>query len=595
MSYRAPIKDIRLNLETVGGLAEWTSYPGFEDASEDLVDAVLAEAAKLTGDVIAPTNWAGDQAGARLTEDGVVAPEVFRPMHQAFVEGGWPSLPFDPAYGGQGLPGALSIAVSEMLASANMAYSLNPMLTAGAIEAIHAHGSDEQREMYLPKMISGEWSGAMNLTEPQAGSDVGAVKAKAIPQGDGSYKITGQKIYITWGEHDLQDNIVHLVLARTPDAPEGTRGISMFIVPRFHVNADGSLGEANDVRCVGLEEKLGIHASPTCVMAFGEHDNCIGYLVGEENKGMRNMFTMMNHARVSVGLEGTAISERAYQMAVAHAQDRVQSAAIDSKGGAPVAIIDHPDVRRSLLTVRAWTEASRAIIYRNAWALDRAHKATDADVRAQAQGEADLLTPISKAWSTDVGVKAASLAVQVFGGMGFVEETGIAQMYRDVRIAPIYEGTNGIQALDLAGRKLHADGGAHWRALIAEIRSFCASGHDGFADELRALDRAADDLQSVAETLLQQSVDGIRDTAASASLYLDFFGTVLGGYLLLKQAVIAQERLDGGDTAFLGAKITTARFFIEQLLPPAVALVAPIRAGATTIMALSEEQFARAG
>ncbi len=595
MSYRAPIKDMRFTLETVGGLEQWTAYPGFEEASGDLVDAVLEEAAKLTADVIAPTNMIGDQEGATLTDDGVVTPQAFKAMHSAFVEGGWPSLGFDPTYGGQGLPGVLAMAVSEMLTSANMAYSLNAMLTSGAIEAIHAHGSEDQKQAYLPKMISGEWSGAMNLTEPQAGSDVGALKAKAVPQADGSYLITGQKIYITWGDHDLQDNVIHLVLARLPDAPEGTRGISMFIVPKFLLNDDGTPGARNDVRCVGLEHKLGIHASPTCVMAFGEEGRCVGYLVGEENKGMRNMFTMMNHARVSVGLEGTAIAERAYQMALAHASERVQSAAIDTKGGAPVAILQHPDVRRMLLTVRAWTEASRAIIYRNAWAIDRAHKAEDAEERAAAQGEADLLTPISKAWATDMGVKAASTALQVFGGMGFVEETGIAQLYRDVRIAPIYEGTNGIQALDLAGRKLHQDGGAHWRALIAEMRDFASEQGDHPVDSASLL-HAVDRLQHVAETLQGQSAQAILDTASAASLYLEMFGTIVGAYLLQKQAHSAQARIAAGDgdKAFLEAKIITARFFTEQLLPSAVALEAPILAGGAQIMAMRAEQFARA-
>jgi alkylation response protein AidB-like acyl-CoA dehydrogenase len=593
--YRAPIEEIGFTLETMADMKNWTSVDGFEDASEDLVAAVLEEAGKLSSEVIAPTNREGDEIGAQWSEAGVKSPDSFTPMHQAYVEGGWATLSADPAHGGQGLPHVLSTAVTEMVTSANMAYSLLPLLSAGATEAIAAHGSSEQHRLYLEKMVTGEWSGAMNLTEPSAGSDVGALRAKAEKQDDGSYLITGQKIFITWGDHELVENIIHLVLARLPDAPEGTKGISMFLVPKYHVTEDGSVGERNDVRCVSIEHKLGIHASPTCVMSFGDEGKCVGYIVGEENRGMRNMFTMMNHARIGVGLEGVSVAERAYQQAVAYARDRVQSAAIGAKTREPVAIIHHPDVRRMLLTMRATTEAARAIIFRNVWALDCAHKLSDTEARRKAQGEADLLTPISKAYSTDIGVEAASLGVQVHGGMGFIEETGAAQHYRDSRIAPIYEGTNGIQALDLVGRKLNADGGAHWKALIAEMRDFTGSMDRAMANSKPLLVEGVDALEKAANRLFANGFEHIVDTAGAATPYLRLFGTVLGGYLLARQAIEAERRLaaDEGNPAFLRAKITTAKFFIEQILPTASALLGPIEAGASRLMEMDIEDFAR--
>lgn len=595
--YRAPVEEITFALETMADMANWANIEGFEEAGQDLTAAVLEEAGKLATDVIAPTNTVGDTKGVKLDDGVVTTPDEFKPMHQAYVEGGWSTLSADPEMGGQGLPGALDIAVTEMVTSANMSYSLQPLLTAGAIQSINAHGSDELRNTYLPKMISSEWSGAMNLTEPSAGSDVGALRAKAEPQADGTYLISGQKIFITWGEHDLCENVIHLVLARTPGAPEGTKGISMFIVPKFLVNEDGSLGARNDLKCVSLEHKLGIHASPTCTMAFGENGACVGYLVGEENRGMANMFTMMNHARIGVGLQGVAIAELAYQQSVAFAKDRVQSAMIGAPTRDSVTIINHPDVKRMLLTMRATAEASRAIVYRNVWALDRAHNNSDPEVRASAQGEADLLTPISKAYSTDIGVEAASLAVQVHGGMGFVEETGVAQHYRDVRIAPIYEGTNGIQALDLVGRKLNMDGGKHWRALVKEMRTFTDTLGDDFADERAGLAEAVVALEGAAEHLFANGFDGILDTASAASPYLRLFGTVVGGYLLTKQAVEAKARLDRGEgnPAFLNGKVAVAAFFVEQLLPPAVALAAPVKAGGDNVASFDAELFERAG
>lgn len=595
-NYRAPLEEISFALETVAGMRQWSSIPQFEEAGEDLVQAVLEEAGKLAGDVIAPTNTVGDAEGAVLSGNDVKTPDAFKPMHQAFVEGGWSTLSADPELGGQGLPASLEIAVTEMVTSANMAYSLQPLLTSGAIQAIDAHASEELRQTYLPKMITGEWSGAMNLTEPSAGSDVGALRTKAEKQPDGTYLISGQKIYITWGEHDLCDNIVHLVLARLPDSPPGTKGISMFIVPKFLVNEDGSLGARNDVSCVSIEHKLGIHASPTCTMAFGENGNCVGYLVGEENCGMRNMFTMMNHARIGVGLQGVAIAERAYQQSVGFAQDRVQSAAIGAKSRESVAIINHPDVRRMLMTIRATAEAARAIIYRNVWALDRVHSSTDKAEKAKAMGEADLLTPISKAYATDIGVEAASLAVQIHGGMGFVEETGVAQHYRDARIAPIYEGTNGIQALDLAGRKLNAEGGAHWRALVEEMRTAANDLGRSMEGSKSVLLEGIDALEEAAKTLFSNGFEQIVDTAAGATPYLRLFGTVLGAHLLTQQAVEAERRLasNEGNPTFLKSKITVARFYVEQILPSATALLGPIRAGAHTLTAMDNADFERA-
>ena len=591
--YSAPIEEICFALETMADMKSWPDVPGFEEAGEDLVSAVLEEAGKLATEVIAPTNRIGDEIGAKWDDGKVTSPEAFEPMHRAFIEGGWSTLSADPEHGGQGLPLSLSAAVSEMVTSANMAYSLLPLLSSGAVEAIAAHGSAEQHKLYLEKMITGEWSGAMNLTEPSAGSDVGALRSKAEAQPDGTYLISGQKIFITWGDHDLCDNVIHLVLARLPGAPAGSKGITMFLVPKVLVNSDGSLGERNDVHCASLEHKLGIHASPTCVMSFGDNGKCVGYIVGEENRGMRNMFTMMNNARIGIGLQGVSIAERAYQQAVVYASERVQSAAIGAPSREPVTIINHPDVRRMLMTMRATTEAARAIIYRNMWALDRAHHAVDAEERRKAHAEADLLTPISKSYATDIGVEAASLGVQVHGGMGFIEETGAAQHYRDSRIAPIYEGTNGIQALDLIGRKLNADGGAHWKALIAEMRAFASDASVAGVGQLRA---GVDAVSEASEVLFANGFDNIVDTAGAATPYLRLFSTVLGAYLLSKQAVEAERRIGAGEgnPAFLHAKISTAAFYAEQILPQATALLDPVKLGSGRLMDMDNQDFARA-
>ena len=465
-----------------------------------------------------------------------------------------------------------------------MAFSLCPMLTQGAIHMLGAHGSDEQRATFLPQLISGEWTGTMLLTEPQAGSDVGALTTRAVKQPDGTYRLFGQKIFITWGEQDLTENIVHITLARTPDAPAGTRGISVFIVPKFLVNADGSIGERNDITCVGLEHKMGIHASPTCVMALGEHDGAVGYLIGDEQQGMRNMFTMMNFARLSVGVEGLAVGERAYQQALAFAHERRQSRAVGSSESASP-IIEHPDVRRMLLTMKGYVEAMRALCFVNAAAIDRGHAAADEATRRHAQEVADLFTPISKGWCTDVGIEVASLGIQVHGGMGFIEETGAAQHYRDVRIAAIYEGTNGIQAIDLVGRKLPMRDGAVVRELFAKMRRFDDDLASTDLDDLRApLAHAIDATADAAEWLLQNRANQA-DVLAGATPFLRMAGLVVSGWLLARSALVASQlsaapATDPETRAWLDAKIATARFFVTQLLPGAAALLPAVTGGA---------------
>ncbi len=591
MTYTAPLAEQRFVLETVADLPGLATLPGFDGATPDLVDAVLGEAARLAQDVFAPLNAPGDKAGARLADGVVTLPPGFVDAYARYVEGGWAGLGAAPAHGGQGLPFVLASAVQEQLTSANMAFSLCMMLSQGAIEALQAHAAPALQETYLTRLVTGEWTGTMNLTEPQAGSDVGALRTRAELHADGSYRISGTKIYITWGEHDAAANIVHLVLARLPDAPPGTKGISLFLCPKFLPDADGGFTVRNDLRAIGLEHKLGIHASPTCTMAFGEQGNCVGFLVGPEGGGMRAMFTMMNHARINVGLQGVAIAERAYQGALAFARERVQSARF-GHGGAAVRIIDHADVRRMLMTAKAVTEATRALTYFTAAAVDRGHAGHD----AAAAGRADLLTPVTKAWATDSGVEVASLCLQVFGGMGFVEETGAAQHLRDARIAPIYEGTNGIQALDLVGRKLGQDGGAHWRALFADIRQDLRDlpPKGDLATLKPYLDDALAALESATVWLTGNAADRLTDTAAGATPYLRMFGITVGGWLLARQAVVAHERLvrQEGDPAFLKAKLATARFFAEQMLPQATALLGPVTRGADLLYAVPEDALA---
>jgi acyl-CoA dehydrogenase len=467
--YVAPIRDMKFVLGELAGLDEVIALPGYEVCTPELTEAVLEEAGKLANEVLSPLNHKGDPAGASLGPDGVVAAEGFGDAYSAFAENGWCGLSADPEYGGQGLPGTIGAAVSEMWNSANFAFSLCPMLSGGAMEAIAAHGSDELKAQYLPRMASGAWTGTMNLTEPQAGSDLAAVRTRAVPDGD-RYRIFGQKIFITWGDHDMAENIVHLVLARLPDAPAGTRGISLFVVPKYLVNPDGTLGARNDVACASLEHKLGIHASPTCVMVFGEKDGAIGYLVGEPNHGLAHMFTMMNEARQKVGIQGIGIAERAYQAARDYAKERVQGQPVGYNGTGKAAIIHHPDVRRMLVTMKARIEAMRALGYVLSADAERAARHPDADERQRRQARVELLTPVLKAWCTELGQEIASTGVQIHGGMGFIEETGAAQFLRDARISTIYEGTTGIQAADLVGRKLARDKGTAMAVLIGEMR-----------------------------------------------------------------------------------------------------------------------------
>ena len=587
MTYQAPIADMRFALDAVAGLPEIARLPGYEEATADLVDAILAEAAKLAGDVLAPLNHAGDRDGS-VFENGVVrTPDGFQEAYAQFVAGGWNALPFDPAFGGQGLPWSLATAVQEMWQAANLSFGLCPLLTVGAVELLQAHGSDQQKSDYLAKLISGEWTGTMNLTEPQAGSDVGALKTRAQRNGD-HYLITGQKIFITYGEHDLADNIVHMVLARLPDAPEGTKGISLFLVPKYVVNEDGSLGQHNDLRCVSLEHKLGIKASPTAVMSYGDSGGAVGYLIGEENQGMACMFTMMNNARLAVGVQGVALAERAYQQARAFAFERVQSKALEGSDAA-VKIVRHPDIRRMLATMKARSEAARALAYWAAGAQDRAKREPDAARRKAAQARLDLLIPIVKAWCTDVACEVSSLGVQVHGGMGFIEETGAAQHYRDARILPIYEGTNGIQALDLLMRKLLRDGGTAMKTLIRERRDGLPPAGDGAAlAALRPpLVTAIEALEHATAWLLDEGGKSISKGAAGATPYLALCGSVLGCWLLAKSAVQAQR--EGG--SFAEAKLKTARFYAENLLGETAGLAGAVIRGAEATLAFGDEDF----
>ncbi|CAG0961620.1 3-(methylthio)propanoyl-CoA dehydrogenase [Burkholderiales bacterium] len=598
-TYRAPLQDMEFALNELAGLAQVATLPGCEEADPGTVSAILEEAAKFAADVLDPLNRTGDQRGARLLEDGSVrTPEGFRDAYRKFVENGWNGLGKSTEFGGQGLPQVVAAAVEEMWHASNMAFDLCPLLTQGAIEAIERHGSDALKQRYLPKMVAGEWTGTMNLTEAQAGSDLAAVRTRAVRHPDGTYRLTGQKIFITYGEHDYTGNIVHLVLARLPDAPEGVKGISLFVVPKFIPDASGKPGTRNDVRCVSLEHKLGIHASPTCVMSYGDEGGATGWIVGEENRGLEYMFVMMNLARYSVGLEGVGISERAYQRAVAYARDRVQGRAAGLAPGAKTgSIIEHPDVRRMLMTMRAWTEATRAVAYVTGAAMDHASRHPDAEARKRHQAFVDLLIPIVKGHSTEVAQEVASLGLQVHGGMGFIEEAGAAQHYRDARITTIYEGTTGIQANDLVGRKTVRDGGATARAVAREIA--------GVAARLAA--SADRDLEVIGARLgasvnaLERAIDWMvpaygsdpRVALAGSVAYLRLWGTVAGGWQMARAAEIASRKLAAGegDAGFLRAKVTTARFYAEALLPLSESFAALAAGGGEAAIALAEERF----
>jgi alkylation response protein AidB-like acyl-CoA dehydrogenase len=598
-TYHAPLPEMQFVLNDVAGLSQVASLPGFEDATPDTVTAILEEAGKFATEVLDPLNATGDREGSKLLSDGTVkTPAGFKAAYRQYIENGWNGLTKPSEYGGQHLPQLVATPIEEMWHAANMAFDLCPLLTQGAIDAIELCGTPEQKAKFLPSMVSGTWTGTMNLTEPQAGSDLAAVRTRAVPQRDGTYKLFGQKIFITFGEHDFTDNIIHLVLARTPTAPEGVKGISLFLVPKFLVNDDGSLGARNDVRCVSIEHKLGIHASPTAVLAYGDEGGATGYLVGDENRGLEYMFIMMNQARFSVGMEGVGISERAYQRAVAYARERVQGKAPGAEKGIKTGpIIDHPDIRRMLMTMRAYTEAMRAIGYVTAAAIDNARHAPDAAVRAKHQAFVDLMIPIVKGWCTETAQQVTSLGVQVHGGMGYIEETGAAQHCRDARIITIYEGTTGIQANDLIGRKTARDAGATARLVAAQIDKVAAQLASQADPSLNAiglrLAAATASLQGAIDWVVQTYASQSRVAHAGSVPYLNLWGLVAGGWQLGRSAKIADDRLRSGDgdPAFMHAKIATARFYAECLLPQADALAQSVVNGSATVLAMAADQF----
>ncbi len=600
MSYVAPLKDMLFAMNELAGLAAVNSLPGCEDATPETVEAVLEENAKFCAEVVAPLNWAGDQSPSYWHDGQVTTTKGFKEAFKAYGEAGWQGVQHPAEFGGQGLPKLVATPCIEMLNAANLSFALCPLLTDGAIEALMTAGTDQQKAIYLENLISGKWTGTMNLTEPQAGSDLAAVRTRAVPQGDGTYKVFGTKIFITYGEHDMAENIVHLVLARTPDAPEGVKGISLFVVPKFLVNADGSLGARNDAHCVSIEHKLGIKASPTAVLQFGDHGGAIGTLVGAENRGLEYMFIMMNAARFAVGMQGVAVAERAYQKAVQFARDRVQSRDLAGSAG-PVAIIHHPDVRRMLMSMRAQIEAARALAYVAAAASDAAHHHADDATRKTNQAFYEYLVPIVKGWSTEMSMDVTSTGVQVHGGMGFIEETGAAQHYRDARILTIYEGTTAIQANDLVGRKTVRDGGATAKAIIAQVRVTQA------ALAARCAQQASADLAAIGEQLaagaavLEDVVtyvagnmkSDIKAVFAGSVPYLKLAGIVLGGWQMARAALIAEQKLQAGegDAKFYQAKIATARFFADHILSQAAGYRSAIIEGSAGVLALGEEQF----
>jgi acyl-CoA dehydrogenase len=590
--YKAPLRDMHFVLHELAGLAEIARLPGCEEINAELVDQILEESAKFANGVLSPLNRSADEEGSKWDKGRVTTPKGFKEAYRQFIEGGWNALQAPAEYGGQGLPKIVSTPVVEMWKSANLSFSLVTMLTAGAVEALILRGTDQQKKQYLPKMIEGTWTGTMNLTEPQAGSDLGLLRTKAVREGD-HYRVSGQKIFITYGEHDLADNIVHLVLARVEGAPEGVRGISMFLVPKFLVKADGSLGERNGVQCASIEHKLGIHASPTAVLVY---ENAVGYLVGEENRGLEYMFIMMNLARFAVGMEGLSISERAYQQALAYAKERIQSRDV-SGGGKSVPIIRHPDVRRMLMSMKSQIEAMRALAYVVAAAVDKSLRHPDKAERARDQAFVDFMIPIVKGWFTETGIEVASTGIQVHGGMGFIEETGAAQHLRDARITTIYEGTTGIQANDLIGRKIAREGGATAKEIIAVMRTVEAELGRAPGEDMAATREAFSAALTAAEECVSWMVitygNDIRAAHAGAVPFLKLMGIVCGGWQLARSALVAQQRLSEGkgDKSFYEAKIKTARFFADHVLTQAPALRNTVVHGAAGVMALAEEQF----
>ena len=598
-NYTAPLKDISFVLNDVIGLSSVAKLPGCEDVNAELAAQILEEAGKFCAEVVAPLNRSADTEGAKWKEGNVTTPKGFKDAYQQYVEGGWSALSGPVEFGGQGLPHAIAIPFSEMLGSASMAFKLCPLLTNGAVDALMTHATQEVKEKFLPKMVTGEWTGTMNLTEPQAGSDLALVRTKATPQTDGTYKIVGQKIFITYGEHDYTDNIIHLVLARIDGAPEGVKGISLFVVPKFNLNADGTPGSRNDVKCVSIEHKLGIHGSPTCVMAYGDQGGATGYLVGEPHRGLEYMFVMMNAARLGVGLEGVSISERAYQHACVWARERLQGRPVVPMPGNPktVAIIHHPDIKRMLLTMRAYAEATRALIYWTASCLDIAERSSDEKDKRMHQALVDLMIPIVKGWSTEVGIEVTSLGVQVHGGMGFIEETGAAQYYRDSRISAIYEGTTGIQANDLVGRKVGREAGQTMLALIAEMEKTAVALGSSEDAALRsiggALSNGLKELKRATEWIVTMWGANPGAVMAGAVPYLKLAGTVCGAWMMARSAAVAAKQLaaGGGDVEFLKAKLVTARFYATHILPLALSYADTVTGGADAVLAMEECYF----
>ncbi len=595
--YTPPLSDIAFVLDHITPLAELNKLEPYGEIDRDSVMGVIEEFGRLMSDVWAPTNAVGDHEGSRVEGDEVITATGFKEAYQAYAQAGWGAVPFEEAYGGGGFPWVVGIVLQELLNSANMALAMAPLLTQGAIDAILHHGSEEQKEKYLLKMVSAEWTGSMNLTEPDAGSDVGALRTKAVKVDDGSYRITGQKIFITFGEHSFTDNIVHLVLARTPDAPTGTKGISLFIVPKFLVNDDGSLGERNDVHIVSVEHKMGIKASPTCVLAYGDNsDGAVGYLVGEENAGMRYMFTMMNNARLGVGVEGLGLAERSYQHSLGYAKERKQGYAPGAARGEKSFIVEHPDVRRQLLTMKAYTESMRLMAYKAAEQIDVGRYGADEPTRTAAQEMVELLIPLVKSFCTDVAETVTSTGIQVHGGMGYIEETGVAQYYRDTKITQIYEGTNGIQAMDLVGRKMplraggvHQDQVDRMKATVAEL--------SGAGPELavihRELEAALGALEQAAAWLMAEGLADPVQALSAATPFQRLYATTVAGWLMALQGLAAKRIIDSGaaDADIAQVKLVTARFFAEHLLPQVHGLLAPVKAGKTDLFALTADQL----
>jgi alkylation response protein AidB-like acyl-CoA dehydrogenase len=593
MNYFAPVRDMEFVINELAGLAGIAALPGFEEATPDLVSAVLEEAGKFSSEVLAPLNKVGDQEGSRLVDGKVVVPKGFAEAYQQFVECGWLGLGKDVNFGGQGLPHLVATAVDEMWSASNLSFSLCPLLTSGAVTALMKHADEDLKTTYVAKMVSGEWAGTMNLTEPQAGSDLSAIRSEATPEED-HYRIRGQKVFITWGDQEMTENVIHLVLARLPDAPDGVRGISLFLAPKYLVNSDGSIGARNDIHVVSLEHKLGVHASPTCTIALGDSEGAVGYLVGEANRGLACMFTMMNAARLGTGLQGVAIADRAYQQAVTYAKERVQGSRNPGEGR--VTIINHPDVRRMLMLMRSQTEAMRAVAYITGALLDRAAHAPADEDRQLSQQRVDLLTPIAKAWCTEIAQEVTTLGLQVHGGMGYIEDTGSAQHFRDGRITTIYEGTTGIQASDLVGRKILGDEGQAMRSLLNDIRAFeetLPADDERLAVLRRELTRGREALAEVTDWILARAPTDDNVAGSVSVNLLMLMGTVIAGWHMARAAVASIEKLESGtaDNSFYESKLVTARFYAEQVMPRVRAYRDAVIAGSENIMALGEHQF----